>query len=135
MDTPPPATRPAGALDLSVIAPARDEADNLRPLVEQVGSALAPTGLAFEFIVIDDASTDGTPERVRALMPGRPWLRCISLPEPAPGRGNGQSAAFRVGFGAARGDLIGVLDADLQNDPADLVRMVERLHASGAHIS
>lgn len=118
-------------LDLSVVAPARDEADNIAPLVEQVHAALGPTGLAFEFLVIDDASTDGTADRVRSMMPGRPWLRVITLP-PCQGRGNGQSAAFKVGFAACRGAMIGVLDADLQNDPADLARMVEHLRATGA---
>ncbi len=122
-------------IDLTVVAPARDEADNIEPLVAQVRDALAPTGLAFEFIIIDDASTDGTPDRVRALMPEHPWLRVISLPpmnRGGGGGGNGQSAAFKVGFAAARGRLIGVLDADLQNDPADLARMVEHLRRTNA---
>jgi glycosyltransferase involved in cell wall biosynthesis len=122
----------ATPIDLSVVAPARDEADNVRPLAEQVGAALQPTGLSFEFLIVDDASTDGTPDRVREIMPEFPWLRVISLPPPASGGGNGQSAAFKVGFAAARGDLIGVLDADLQNDPADLARMVAHLRATGA---
>ncbi|MCC5823568.1 MAG: glycosyltransferase family 2 protein [Phycisphaerales bacterium] len=125
------ASRSHDAIDLTVVAPARDEADNVDLLVEQVHAALAPTGLAFEFLIIDDASTDATADRVRALMPGRPWLRLISLP-PFNGGGNGQSAAFKVGFAAARGRLIGVLDADLQNDPADLPRMIDHMHASGA---
>lgn len=130
---PPPEHAPStdDAIDLSVVAPARDEADNIAPLVEQVGAALSPTGLRFEFIVVDDASADGTPDRVRACTPGRPWLRVISLP-PYEGGGNGQSAAFRVGFAAARGRLIGVLDADLQNDPADLARMIGHMRETGA---
>ncbi len=119
-------------IDLTVVAPARDEADNIGLLVAQVRDALAPTGLAFEFLIIDDASSDGTPDRVRALMPEHPWLRVISLPPIKGGGGNGQSAAFKIGFAAARGRLIGVLDADLQNDPADLARMVEHLRQTNA---
>lgn len=125
------AQHPPIEIDLTIVAPARDEADNIDLLVAQVEGALAPTGLAFEFLIIDDASTDATPDRVRALMPDRPWLRVISLP-PYQGKGNGQSAAFKVGFAAARGRLIGVLDADLQNDPADLARMVAHIHATNA---
>lgn len=125
-------SHPAQApIELTVVAPARDEADNIDLLVAQVHEALAPTGLSFEFLIIDDASTDATPDRVRALMPDRPWLQVISLP-PYHGKGNGQSAAFKVGFAAARGRLIGVLDADLQNDPADLARMVAHLKATNA---
>lgn len=119
-------------LELTVVAPARDEADNIRPLIEQIGAALTPTGIAFEFLIVDDASSDGTPERARSLMGEFPWVRVISLPTPAGGGGNGQSAAFRVGFARARGVLIGVLDADLQNDPADLARMVAHLRETGA---
>lgn len=119
-------------VELTVVAPARDEADNVRPLIEQIGAALTPTGIGFEFLLVDDASSDGTPDRARALMGEFPWVRVISLPAPAGGGGNGQSAAFRVGFAAARGDLIGVLDADLQNDPADLARMVAHLRDTGA---
>lgn len=126
---------PTIEIDLTVVAPARDEADNIDLLVSQVHEALAPTGLSFEFLIIDDASTDATPDGVRALMPGRPWLRVISLPPylvNGQAKGNGQSAAFQVGFAAARGRLIGVLDADLQNDPADLARMVAHLKATNA---
>ena len=50
------------------------------------------------------------------ISPSRPWLRCIAMKGTPPGRGNGQSAAFHAGFRAARGDLVAVLDADLQND-------------------
>ncbi|RMH26122.1 MAG: glycosyltransferase family 2 protein [Planctomycetota bacterium] len=119
-------------IELSVVAPAHNEAENIRPLVEQVGQACCPHFSGFEFIVVDDASTDDTPDLVRSLMGERPWLRLISLARPAAGGGNGQSAAFKVGFAAARGELIGVLDADLQNDPADLVRMIGLLREHNA---
>jgi len=110
--------------DLSVVAPAHNEEGNIDALVEQVGAALEPAGVSFEFVVVDDGSTDATLDRVRALMPGRPWLRAVTMRDTPPGRGNGQSAAFHQGFRAARGRLIATLDADLQNDPADIPKML-----------
>jgi dolichol-phosphate mannosyltransferase len=122
----------SGNLDLSIVAPAHNEQDNVPELVAQVERALAPTGLAWEFIIVDDGSTDRTREVIRGLMAERPWLRCIAMGSTPPGRGNGQSAAFHAGFRAARGRLIAVLDADLQNDPAEIPRMLEKLRAEGA---
>ena len=107
-----------------MVAPAHNEEGNIDALVEQVGAAISPTGLRFEFVVVDDGSTDATLDRLRALMPGRPWLRAVTMRDTPPGRGNGQSAAFHQGFRAARGRLVATLDADLQNDPADLPKML-----------
>lgn len=117
---------------LSVVAPAHNEEGNIEPLVDAVGDALSPTGLAFEFIIVDDASTDATPQRVRDLQGDRPWLRLITLGQPAGGGGNGQSIAFKVGFARAKGAWIAVLDADLQNDPADLPKMIDLLVSENA---
>ncbi|MFG0285496.1 MAG: glycosyltransferase family 2 protein [Phycisphaerales bacterium JB039] len=122
---------PAG-LDLSVVAPAHDEQDNIRPLVEQVAGALEPLGLRWELILVDDGSTDATRREALALMAQRPWLRCVAMTGTPPGRGHGQSAAFHAGFRAARGELIATLDADLQNDPADLPAMLDLLRSAGA---
>lgn len=119
-------------IKLTVVAPAHNEQDNMGPLVEAVGNAIGPLGIAFEFIIVDDASTDDTAQRVKELQGDRDWLRLISLGRPAGGGGNGQSAAFKVGFARARGELIAVLDADLQNDPADLPAMLEMLAQTGA---
>jgi dolichol-phosphate mannosyltransferase len=117
--------------DLSVVAPAHNEQENVTELVEQVGRACTLIGRPFEFIVVDDGSTDRTRERILALMPERPWLRCVAMTRTPSGRGNGQSAAFHAGFRAARGRLIAVLDADLQNDPADLPAMLRLLEERG----
>ncbi|QYU66248.1 glycosyltransferase family 2 protein [Leptolyngbya sp. 15MV] len=123
-------------LDLSVVAPAHNEEDNVAQLVDQTAAALAPlarsTGLSWEFVLVDDGSTDATRARTAALMADRPWLRCIAPLRTPPGKGNGQSAALHAGFRAARGRLIAVLDADLQNDPADLPAMLERLRHTSA---
>ncbi len=107
------------------MAPAHNEADNVARLVDEVEKALRPIGIAFEFVIVDDGSTDDTRRIVRSLMPDRPWLRCIAMKRTPPGRGNGQSAAFHAGFRACRGGMIAVLDADLQNDPAEIGAMLE----------
>lgn len=126
---------PESLLDLTVLAPAHNEQDNVRPLVEQVEAALAAKardGLAFEFLLVDDGSTDATRQAVSSLMPARPWLRCVAMQATPPGKGHGQSAAFHAGIRAARGRLIATLDADLQNDPADIPRMLDLLNAEHA---
>jgi glycosyltransferase involved in cell wall biosynthesis len=123
---------PTPPVDLSVVAPAHNEEPNIPALVEQVGRALAPLDLTFELVLVDDGSTDGTRDAIARLMPDRPWLRCVAMTRTPPGRGGGQSAAFHAGFRAARGRLIAVLDADLQNDPADLPEMLALLDRTGA---
>lgn len=119
-------------LDLSVVAPAHNEQDNVDRLVEEVGAALKASGLAGEFIIVDDGSTDQTRAKTVALMATRPWLRCVAMQQTPPGKGNGQSAAFHAGFRAAKGRLIAVLDADLQNDPAELPAMIKLMREHGA---
>ncbi len=123
---------PVGTIDLSLIAPAHNEQENIAPLVLQARAALAATGLAYEMVIVDDGSTDGTRAKIAEMLPGRPWLRCIAMTQTPPGKGNGQSAAFYAGIRAARGRLIATIDADLQNDPADLAAMLALLHSCGA---
>ena len=132
-----PAPNPASPpLDLTVIAPAHNEEGNVRALVDQVGAALSAANLpgGFEFIIVDDGSTDRTQTSTMALMHGRPWLRCIAMSKTPPGKGNGQSAAFYAGIRASRGRLIATLDADLQNDPADLPAMIARMREHDADL-
>ncbi len=120
------------ALDLSVVAPAHNEEENIDELVKQVGDALTPLEIAFEFIIVDDGSTDTTKSKILAHRPNRPWVRCVSMTNTPKGSGNGQSAAFHAGFRAAQGKLIAVLDADLQNDPADIPAMLKLMEDTGA---
>ncbi|MFN7022146.1 MAG: glycosyltransferase family 2 protein [Phycisphaerales bacterium] len=120
------------SLDLTVMAPAHNEEENIAELVGQIERAIGPTGLAFEVVIVDDGSTDSTRARLVDLMADRPWLRCIAMQKTPPGKGNGQSAAFFAGFAGARGRLIATMDADLQNDPADLPRMLELLRTTNA---
>jgi glycosyltransferase involved in cell wall biosynthesis len=109
---------------LSVVVPAKNEAAGLPQLVEEIAGALRPLcspggdepRLAwFEVVVVDDGSTDATPQVLLELGSAHPELRPIRLASNV-----GQSAATAAGFRAARGSWVATLDADLQNDPADL---------------
>lgn len=132
-DTEPNLPLPA-PIHLSVVAPAHNEEENIDELIAQVESALTPLGHPFEFIIVDDGSTDATRAKVAAHQPTRPWVRCVAMTNTPPGSGHGQSAAFHAGFRAARGELIAVLDADLQNDPADIPAMVALLRDTDADL-
>ncbi|CAN5690053.1 glycosyltransferase family 2 protein [soil metagenome] len=125
---------PSPTLDISLIAPAHNEAENIPALVRECGAALAATGLTFEFIIVDDGSTDATRAAIAALLPAHPWLRCVSMLHTPRGKGHGQSAAFHAGLRAARGRLIATIDADLQNDPADLTPMLALLREKSADV-
>lgn len=122
----------ADAIELSVVAPAHNEEDNVENLVNEVGRAILPLGIGFEFVIVDDGSTDSTRARVLELARTRPWLRCVAMTNTPPGKGCGQSAAFHAGFRAARGRLVATLDADLQNDPADLPAMLALMREKNA---
>lgn len=119
-------------IELTVLAPAHNEDENVDLLIEEIGAALLPLGIGFEFIIVDDGSTDQTRDKALANQTDRPWVRCVSMTNTPAGSGHGQSAAFHAGFRAAKGRLIATLDADLQNDPADLPTMLELLASSNA---
>ena len=107
---------------LSVVIPCYNEQENVQTLLERVGAAMMKVGRSFEVIVIDDGSTDSTPALLIEGMKKYPWLRVIRQ-----ARNAGQSAAFEVGFEQARGELIATLDADLQNDPEEIPRLIPLL--------
>jgi 4-amino-4-deoxy-L-arabinose transferase-like glycosyltransferase len=104
------------------VAPAFDEAPNLERLLRETQAALDPIGITWELIVVDDGSTDDTPNVLARLAALDPRLRPIRLA----GR-HGQTAALRAGFDAARGTLIATLDADLQCPPAALPTLLAAL--------
>jgi glycosyltransferase involved in cell wall biosynthesis len=112
-------------VELSLVVPAYNERENLAPLLNEITSALA--GRSYEVIIVDDGSTDGTLEALKAMRAQHPQLRIISFE-----RNAGQTAAFAAGFRAARAPVVITLDADMQNDPADIPRLVETLRESGA---
>jgi glycosyltransferase involved in cell wall biosynthesis len=113
-------------VDLSIVAPAFDEVENLVQLHAEISDARAGLECLWELILVDDHSTDDSPRRMAELSDGDPHVRVVRLggPETAP---EGQSAALAAGFDAARGDMIATIDADLQNDARDLPRMIEAL--------
>jgi glycosyltransferase involved in cell wall biosynthesis len=100
-----------------------DEIDNVEPMVARVHRGLADYAGLWELICVDDGSHDGTGERLAQVAERYgPHARVIRLR-----RNFGQTAAMQAGFDAARGELIATLDGDLQNDPADIPRMVDEL--------
>lgn len=111
---------------VSVIIPAYNEAGNLADLVGGIDKAFAPlSDYTYECIIVNDASTDDTEHVLNALAATYPPLRHVRMI-----RNSGQSAAIIAGMRSARGDLLVTLDADLQNDPADIPNILEALKAS-----
>ena len=108
---------------LSLVVPAYNEQENIEPLLARIASALAQTDKSFEVIIVDDGSTDATAELLSQAMARYPWLRVLRI------TGNsGQSVAFDAGFKAARGQVIATIDADLQNDPEEIPRLLPLLN-------
>jgi glycosyltransferase involved in cell wall biosynthesis len=105
---------------LSLVVPLKDEASNVVAVVEEVATVLGPTVPDYELILVDDGSTDATFEHVRRLQAADP-AHVVGLRF---ARNFGQSAAFTAGFAAARAPLVATMDGDLQNDPADLPRLM-----------
>ena len=101
-------------LDLSVVVPVKDEAENAVPLLEEITAALRGK-VAFEVIFIDDGSKDGTADRLLAARVQNPELRVLRHMA-----NSGQSRGVRTGVIAARAPLVATLDGDGQNDPADI---------------
>lgn len=110
--------------EVSVVLPVRDERENLEPLLIELQRALAAACTRFEVIAIDDGSTDGSDVLLKQFTERWPWLTVAILR-----RNYGQSAAFDAGFKAARGSIIVTMDADGQNDPADLARMLDAVRS------
>jgi dolichol-phosphate mannosyltransferase len=104
---------------LSVVIPAHNEAENVGPLIEEIRGALDGK-VAFEIVVVDDASDDDTVARLEAAARGHPDLRIVRHRRQA-----GQSTAIHSGVRFARGALIVTLDGDGQNDPADIPALLE----------
>jgi glycosyltransferase involved in cell wall biosynthesis len=110
------------ALDLSVVIPVYNEEENLPPLWAELREALEAQHLSFEVVFVDDGSRDRSAEIVRAFREADPRVRLVRLKANA-----GETAATDAGFKAAVGRLIVTMDADLQNDPADLPTLLAQL--------
>ena len=112
----------ANATEISIVLPCHNELANLRPLVEAIRAAVEPLGVEYEIIFTDDCSDDGSWDTLRELATAQPRLRAQRL-----ATRSGQSAALWAGVRAARGRVIVTLDADLQNDPADIPNLLAAL--------
>jgi len=107
---------------LSVVVPLLNEDATVAPLYDEVRAALEPLEGEWEIIFVDDGSTDGSYRELVRLHAAYPNVRVVRLR-----RNFGKSAALRAGFDVARGDVVVTMDADLQDDPAEIPRLIEKL--------
>ncbi|HSD49891.1 MAG TPA: glycosyltransferase family 2 protein [Candidatus Methylomirabilis sp.] len=105
---------------VSIVIPVFNEEENVALLAEEIRRALEPRGIAYEVVAVDDGSTDGTWTRLETVRAQDPRWILVGLR-----RNFGQTAAMSAGFDHARGEIIVTLDGDLQNDPADIPRLLE----------
>ncbi len=107
---------------VSVVAPVYNEEDNVDPFCEAIFDVMQQLHLDYEVIMVDDGSTDHSFERLRAQAGRRPALKVVSLR-----RNFGQSAALMAGIDHAAKEVIVLIDADLQNDPRDIPRLLQKI--------
>jgi glycosyltransferase involved in cell wall biosynthesis len=105
---------------LSIVIPFFNEEESVRPLHDQIVEALSGLGRPYEVVAVDDGSTDRTPAILEAIVKDDSRWKVVVLR-----RNFGQTAAMSAGFDHATGDVIVTLDGDLQNDPADIPRLLE----------
>jgi glycosyltransferase involved in cell wall biosynthesis len=108
--------------DLSLVIPVYNEVENLEPLVEEITAALDNQPLVYEIVFVDDGSSDGSFEKIQQLGGRYPQIGAVRFR-----RNFGQTAAFSAGFDHAQGRIIVTMDADRQNDPADIPDLVQKL--------
>jgi glycosyltransferase involved in cell wall biosynthesis len=106
--------------EISVVIPLRDEELNVVPLHDELSAVLRGLGRTYEIILIDDGSQDATFEKLADVQRRDPGVRVVRFQ-----RNYGQTAAFAAGFARARGAFIVTSDGDLQNDPADIPRLLD----------
>ena len=115
-------TTPVNNPELSLFLPVLDEEENLRPMHAKIAAALDALGKTAEVIYVDDGSSDGSLAVLREIAARDPRVRVIALR-----RNYGQTPAMAAGIDAARGEVLIPMDADLQNDPADIQRLLDKL--------
>lgn len=108
--------------DLSLVVPIYNERENLAPLVEEIDAVARQHGWSYELLLVNDGSDDGSAAVIDTLARRRSEIRGLHLD-----RNHGQSAAFAAGFAHARGQRIVTLDADGQNNPADIPALIDLL--------
>jgi glycosyltransferase involved in cell wall biosynthesis len=109
--------------ELSLFLPVLNEEENLRPMHAKIREALKSLGKSAEVIYVDDGSTDKSLQILKEIAGGDESVRVISLR-----RNYGQTAAMSAGIDAAKGEILIPMDADLQNDPKDIARLLEKLN-------
>lgn len=112
--------------DLSVVFPVFNEEENVPLLLREIAQALEGRGWTYEIVAVDDGSTDRSLSVLQAAREQYPMLRVLALK-----KNSGQTAALDAAWRNARGRLVVSLDADLQNDPADIPRMMQKLEETG----
>jgi glycosyltransferase involved in cell wall biosynthesis len=108
--------------DLSIVIPVLNESPNIEKLYNELTETLVRGGRSYEVIIVDDGSTDDTFAKLAILQSRDPHLRVIRFR-----RNFGQTAAFAAGFAFARGRMVVTSDGDLQNDPADIQQMADKI--------
>ena len=111
-------------VDVSVVIPVLNEAETVQPLADQVVAVLEELGHSCEIVFVDDGSRDGTVERVRVAHEADGRVRLVRLR-----RNFGKAAALCAGFDVCRGGIVVTMDGDLQDDPAEIPRLLEKLAA------
>ncbi|HXW83516.1 MAG TPA: glycosyltransferase family 2 protein [Candidatus Binataceae bacterium] len=109
-------------MDLSIVVPLFNERDNIAPLHQELTRALAPLALSYEIVFVDDGSSDGSAEVLRAAAAGDAHVHVIRL-----ARNSGQTAGLMCGFQHSAGNVVIAIDGDLENDPADIPKLLEPL--------
>lgn len=116
--------------DLGLVIPAYNEAENVTVLVSEIATVLESAGHSFELLFVDDGSTDETPEIVRRCASSDPRVRGLVLT-----RNFGHQAAISVGLRHVRGRCVGIMDADLQDRPADVLELYRKLADQRADVA
>jgi glycosyltransferase involved in cell wall biosynthesis len=108
--------------DLSIVVPVYDEVENVRPLMDEITAALADQNLDYEVLFIDDGSKDGSFDLLKEMAAENPRIVVVRFR-----RNHGQTAGFAAGFDYAEGRRILTIDADRQNDPADIPKLMAKM--------
>ena len=107
---------------LSIVIPLFNEEESVEELADELIGILSVMGEPYEVVFIDDGSSDSTVERLRKICARNESVRVIRFP-----RNFGQTSAIQAGFEAAAGEIVITMDGDLQNDPADIPRLIEEI--------